>query len=37
MDHSTASRAIDHVDNIIAQLERIKRAMQKAYASNNHR
>lgn len=37
MDHTTASRAIDHVDAIIAQLERIKRAMQKAYASNNHR
>lgn len=37
MDHSAASRALDHVDAIISQLERIKRAMQKAHAENNHR
>lgn len=37
MDHTAASRALDHVDALISQLERIKRAMQKAYAENNHR
>lgn len=37
MEMHEVSRALDHVDQIIKQVEKIKRAMQKAYAECNHR
>lgn len=35
MDYNVASRALDNVDSCIRQMERVKRAMQKAIAEGD--